>query len=383
MTPSEVLWLIIVIALSGATIVVLTNLAFYPRLRPAPAQPPRVSVLLPARNEAAVIGATVRRLLDSSSAIHELILLDDDSTDGTAELARQAAAGDPRLRVITGAPLPPGWLGKNWACHQLADAATGEFLLFTDADVIWRRGAIDGLIVLRERLQADLLSIWPTQETGSWAERLIIPLITFADWAYLPIVAVHHVTRPAWAAAALSAAIGQCLLFTRDAYARLGGHAAVRSSIIDDLALARRAKALGLRLRLGEADGLIACRMYHNWPEVRDGFAKNILAGYGGVLPMVGSALFHGVVYLLPYLLALTTALDPVPGEPSAWAWLALCAWAIGLRAVTAWTASQRIRDAIWLPVSVVLMTAIAVRALNWRLTGGPVWKGRAATEKA
>jgi hypothetical protein len=138
-----------------------------------------------------------------------------------------------------------------------------------------------------------------------------------------------------------------------------------------------------LRLRLGEADGLIACRMYHNWPEVRDGFAKNILAGYGGVLPMLASALFHGVVYLLPYWLALTTALDPVPGAPSAWAWLTVCAWAIGLRAITAWTASQRIRDAIWLPVSVVLMTAIAIRALNWRRTGGPVWKGRTASEEA
>ena len=142
MTTLDILWLVIAIALAIATVIILTNLAFYPRLRPAPPQPATVSVLLPARNEAAVIGATVRRILESSTAIHELIVLDDDSTDGTGQLACEAAAGDRRLRVIAGAPLPAGWLGKNWACHQLAEAATGDLLLFTDADVTWNSGAI-------------------------------------------------------------------------------------------------------------------------------------------------------------------------------------------------------------------------------------------------
>lgn len=365
------------------TLIVLANLVAYPRLRRAAPQPSLVSVLLPARNEARVIGATVKSLLASSTAILELIVLDDGSTDGTADVARAAAAGDPRLRVITGAPLPAGWLGKNWACHQLAEASQGELLLFTDADVAWRPGAIDGLVALRERLSADLLCAWPTQETVTWAERLVIPLITFADWAYLPVLAVHHVTRPAWAAAAFSAAIGQCLLFTRDAYARSGGHAAVRASIIDDVALARRAKSLGLRLRLAEADGLIVCRMYHSWPEVRDGFAKNILAGHGGLLPLLASSLFHVVVYVLPYVLAILAALGwSAIGAPPPAAWLTLAVWAIGLRGLTAWTASQRIGDAVWLPISVLLMSAIAGRALVWRFTGGPVWKGRTAPRR-
>ncbi len=384
MTALSILWLLIAAALAAFTVIVLTNLAAYPRLRPGPSAPQSVSVLLPARNEARVIGATVSSLLASSTAIDELIVLDDGSTDGTADLARAAAGGDPRLRVITGAPLPEGWLGKNWACHQLSQAARGEYLLFTDADVAWRPGAIEGLIALRARLGADLLSVWPTQMTVSWAERLVIPLITFADWAYLPVLAVHHVTWPAWAAAAFSAAIGQCLFFTRDAYARSGGHAAVRDSIIDDVALARRAKSIGLRLRLAEADGLIACRMYHNWPEVRDGFAKNILAGHGGLLPLIGSSVLHGLVYLLPYALAGLTAVGSAPaGAPSTLAWLALAGWGVALRATTAWTAGQRVRDALWLPISVLLMTAIAGRALLWRFRGGPVWKGRTAPEKA
>ncbi|MBL8093939.1 MAG: glycosyltransferase [Anaerolineales bacterium] len=384
MTALSILWLLIAAALTAFTVIVLTNLAAYPRLRLGPAAPPSVSVLLPARNEARVIGATVTSLLASSTAIRELIVLDDGSTDGTADLAYAAASGDPRLRVITGAALPAGWLGKNWACHQLSQAAQGDLLLFTDADVAWRPGAIEGLIALRARLGADLLSVWPTQATVSWAERLVIPLITFADWAYLPVLAVHHVTRPAWAAAAFSAAIGQCLLFTREAYGRSGGHAAVRASIIDDVDLARRAKALGLRLRLAEADGLVACRMYHNWPEVRDGFAKNILAGHGGLGPLMASSVFHIVVFLLPYLFGGLALIGwPAAGVgPGALSWLALAAWAIALRAITAWTAGQRIRDALWLAASVVLMSLIAGRALIWRFTGGPVWKGRAAPTK-
>jgi len=374
-----ILWWGVVATLAVLSLIVLANLIAYPRLRPASDQPASVSVLIPARNEARVIGDTVARLLASSRAIREVLVLDDGSTDGTADLARAAAAGDPRLRVIAGAPLPSGWLGKNWACHQLAESAQGAYLLFTDADVSWQPGAIDGLIALRDRLGADLLSVWPTQQTASWAERLIIPLITFADWAYLPVLAVHHVTRPIWAAATLSAAIGQCLFFTRDGYRRCGGHAAVRESIIDDVDLARRAKRLGLRLRLAEADGSITCRMYHNWREVRDGFAKNILAGHGGLLPLLASTVFHGIVFILPYPAAIATALGGLSGGPQAPAWLALGIWSIGLRAVTAWTASQRIHDALWLPVSVLLMTSIMARALFWRYTGGPVWKGRAA----
>ena len=124
--------------------VAILNALTFPRLRrsTAPIDGPHLTILIPARNEAAVIGATVRHLLDQDYPHFDVMVLDDDSADGTGDLARAVAAGDLRLRVIGGAPLPPGWLGKNWACYQLAEQAEGEWLIFTDADVRWEPGAL-------------------------------------------------------------------------------------------------------------------------------------------------------------------------------------------------------------------------------------------------
>src|SRR5690606_5425641 len=128
----------------------------------------RVSVLIPARNEAAVIADTVRSVMAQRYPHFELILLDDHSTDGTAAVAQAAAQGDERLRIVSGEPLPAGWLGKNWACHQLAQAAAGDILIFMDADVRWEADALASMIDMMMRAQADLLTIWPTQQTVTW-----------------------------------------------------------------------------------------------------------------------------------------------------------------------------------------------------------------------
>src|SRR5690606_28862766 len=153
------------------------------------ADAPMVSILIPARNEAQVIAGTIRSLLAQHYPNFEIILLDDQSTDGTANLAAQAGAGDSRLRVIGGAPLPEGWLGKNWACQQLSQAARGEYLIFTDADVYWSVDALAALIELTQQTQADLLTVWPTQDTVSAGERLVVPLMALAILGYLPLLA--------------------------------------------------------------------------------------------------------------------------------------------------------------------------------------------------
>ena len=208
----------LVIIFSAAALCVIAALAIlntltFPRLRPdtdtAPAQ--RVSVLIPARNEAAVIGDTVRALLNQSHLNLELIVLDDGSTDGTAEIARAAAEGDDaRLRILTGQPLPDGWFGKNWACAQLAEAAASDVLLFTDADVQWSAEGVAAALALLERSGAGLLSVWPTQKTVTWGERLVVPLMAFVILGYLPWPLVGR-TR----FAVFAAANGQCLLFRR------------------------------------------------------------------------------------------------------------------------------------------------------------------------
>lgn len=348
----------------------VANLVTFPRLgrqsiSPAPVDPlPLVSILIPARDEAAVIGSTVRSLLGQTYPNIELLVLDDQSSDGTAAAAEAAAGGSDALRVLPGKSLPDGWLGKNWACQQLAEAATGDLLLFTDADVRWRPDAVAALVADGDAMQADLLTVWPTQETVTWPERLVVPLMALAILGYLPLVAVHYLPWSMFAAAN-----GQCLCFRRPTYDSIGGHAAVAGEVVEDVALARRVKAAGGRLRMADGNERIGCRMYEDWPEVRDGFAKNILSGHGGsVLFLLLSTVFHWMVFVLPWLLMVVD-----------WRFGLAVAAGVAIRAATAAFTHQRVFDALLMPVSVVLMTLIAGRAIWWHWRGGPVWKGRVA----
>jgi chlorobactene glucosyltransferase len=382
-------------ALVGIAGISILNAVSFPRLdkwaaaaRPAaslprpPVEQPSLSVLIPARDEAARLPDTLSGLLRQDFPGLEIIVLDDASQDGTAQAALDAAAGDRRLRVLCGAPLPGGWVGKNWACSQLAQAAQGELLLFTDADVRWESGSLAALVSLQQDSRADLLTVWPTQDTLSWAERLAVPLMALAVHGYLPILAVHHLPWPVF-----SAANGQCLLFRRPAYRAVGGHAAVRDSIVEDISLAWRIKGLGLRLRMAEGAGLIGCRMYAGWQAVLHGYAKNILAGHANQpLLLLLSTAFHLTVFFAPWLWLAFGWLNPAwPGLAGAasfqpWpAWpLALISLGVGVRALTAAASRQRPADALLLPLSVLLMTAVAMQALYWRFRyGGPRWKGR------
>ena len=364
-----------------AGVAVLNTLCF-PRLRVGGRPDPKleggiVSVLVPARNEAGQIGSTVEHLLAQEGVDFEVLVLDDHSSDGTGKAAQEAGRGDARLRVIAGKALPPGWGGKNWACHQLAGEARGAWLVFTDADVRWSPGALRALIGWGERSRADMLTVWPTQETRTWGERLVVPLMALTVWGYLPVLAVHWIPWPVF-----SAANGQCLVFRRGAYERVGGHQAARGAIVEDMALAWKIKASGGRLRMADGAGMIACRMYRGWQEVRDGFAKNILAGHGNSLFWLAcSTVFHWAVFVAPWLwLGLGWIEHSWPGGlATGWPlWpLALVVLSVGSRALSAAATGQRVMDAVWMPVSVVLMTRIAARAVEWKFRGGPQWKGR------
>lgn len=367
------LWLFASAALSAIALIATLNALTFPRLRPErPAQQPRVSLLVPARNEAPTISETVRALLAQAYPDFEVIVLDDGSDDGTAQIAREAAVGDSRLRVLPGAPLVNGWLGKPWACHQLAQAASGAWLIFTDADVRWKPDALAALVAQAERRGADMLTVWPTQATVTWAERLTVPLMALVVMGYLPELLVRFAPWSIFAAAN-----GQCVAFRRSAYARVGGHAAVRNAIVEDVALARATKRRGLRLVMLDGNGLITCRMYTEWPSVRDGYAKNILAGHGGMLALMLSTVFHWGIFLAPWLWLATGWMSDLGPHYPEWP-LALIALGVGVRALTASATHQRVVDALLMPLSVLLMTAIAVQAVWWQWRyGGPRWKGR------
>ncbi|WP_033341259.1 glycosyltransferase [Catenuloplanes japonicus] len=331
----------------------------------------KVAVLLPLRNEAGRVAPCLRSLL-AQRDIAEIVILDDGSTDNTAEVVRTIAAHDPRVRLLDGAPPPPGWLGKPHACHRLAAATDTPVLVFIDADVVLEHPhAVTGAVALLRRVRADLLSPYPRIVAGSAGERLVQPLLQWTWLTFLPLRAMERSRRPS-----LAAAGGQLLVVDAAAYRRAGGHETVRAEILEDIGLARAVKRAGGRIALADGSGLARCRMYDGWRDLADGYAKSLWASLG---PPAGAALVLSVllaVYTLPPLTALAAALT---GRPAAAA-LALSAWLLGVIGrvrTAAATGGRAWPDALAHPVSIVLLTWLTLRSHVLHRRGRLTWRGR------
>lgn len=370
----------------------LVNMRCLRRLKPPGALRPGdigevqdVSVLVPARNEERCIRACLASLIGQVPPVREIILLDDRSTDRTAEIARELGfreeAGS-RLRLLGGTELPDGWVGKNWACHQLsrtADPASGS-LLFTDADTVHSPGCIAAALAHAGALRSDLLSLWPRQVTGTWSEKLIIPL------GYLLFMGFHHFPLLGWlqadpsrvgrwgfgrkTLAAMGAANGQFLLFRRKAYDEIGGHEALRDHLVEDMAFGRRvASRTGEGMRVTNADGidLLRCRMYTDFAGVWEGFSKNLHPVFE---KSSHSFLLFGIVifslFLLPFLM-----LPWIPSAGIAVGLIVLIRLLLTLRFRTSWFGF------LAHPVAVGLALLIALNSWRLCLRRGVVWKGR------
>lgn len=274
----------------------VSNLASFPTLRrgkPLPGRP-RTSLLVPARDEAKRLPKLLPGLL--AQLADEVLILDDESTDGTAELVAQYRHR--RLRLLRGRPRPAGWIGKNWACHQLAEAATGDLLVFCDADVVLRPRALDAIWSQLTRQRADVFSVFPRQITATMGERLLVPLIDEMLLSFLP----HRLLDLPVPSAAT--ANGQLLAFRREAYAAMGGHEAVRDRIVEDVALGRLARRTGLRLGLALGGDLVQARMYDGYRSTVAGFGKSLRAAHlDSTAVLAASAAFHLTAYTMPWLM--------------------------------------------------------------------------------
>jgi hypothetical protein len=271
------------------------NLSAFPTLRPGAGSAglPRTSILVPVRDEAARLPRSLPGLLAQPAA--EILILDDGSSDGTA--ASVATLADPRLRMLTGTEPPPGWIGKNWACHQLAAAATGDLLVFCDADVLLREGALEAIWAQMSRQRAEVFSTFPKQVTITLGERILVPLIDEVLLAFLP----HGLLDAPVPSAA--AANGQVLAFRRAAYDFLGGHQAVAGMIVEDLALARRCRRMGRKLGLALGGDLVHARMYDGYASAVHGMGKSLRAAHGGsILALAASAAWNLTAYTVPWL---------------------------------------------------------------------------------
>jgi chlorobactene glucosyltransferase len=336
---------------------------------------PLVSILVPARNEADNIGRCVRSLLAQDYGNFELLILDDNSTDATATIVKTLAKADTsnRVQLLQGAKLAEGWLGKNWACHQLFQAAKGDFLLFTDADTDHGLRALTSAIAAMEQEQADLLSIFPRQQTESLTERLVVPLVIMFLVGLLPTWQIKKNPSPQY-----SAANGQFMCFRREAYIKCGGHAAVRGIVLEDVKLGQLVKAGGDKQILPDGSDSVSCRMYRQPREVWQGFSKNFYAFFGFNLKWF--SLFLGINflgYVAPYFWLLLAWLTH---QPTTLAWYGLpllqilIGWLTRLILATRW--GFRGIDIFLHPCSILAMCAIGFNSIRWR-RNGTRWKGR------
>ena len=393
---------VIVVVLIGLAALTLVNAVCWLR-RPVPVPEPvtePVSILLPLRDEADRVTPCLRGLLAQRQLIDwEILVLDDGSTDGTADVVRAVAGDQQRVRLLTGGELPPGWLGKPHACQQLADAArpaadaarpaaadeTGAgsagVLVFVDADVVLSPEAVAAAVATLRSVPAQLLSPYPRIVAGSAGERLVQPLLQWTWLTFLPLRAMERSPRTS-----LAAAGGQFLLVDRAAYDRAGGHAAVRDQVLEDIELARAVKRAGGRIALADGSALAACRMYGSWRELSAGYTKSLWASLPSPAGAAAVVVWLLTLYAVPPVLAVAGLLGLVTGAGAQAAALVAAGsagYALGVagRMLAARaTGGRALPDGLAHPVSVALLGWLVIRSYYLRKRRRLAWRGRPVT---
>jgi glycosyltransferase involved in cell wall biosynthesis len=345
------------IAWAAALGTVLHDRRVTPMLVPRPGAPPSpVTAIVPARDEEAAIEATLRALAGQAA---QVVAVDDQSRDGT----RAAMARVPGIEVIDGAPPPAGWTGKAWACHQAVARATSPWLLFVDADVRLLDGTVAALLAFAADRGARGATVFPFLETGSVAERAVLPLAgALMETAVIP----GWAARAAWTDVAIG--VGGCLLVERAFYEALGGHEAVRGEVVDDLALARAAKRAGHLLPWARGDHAVRLRYYTGARDMWQGWRKNASHAWGGSIPaaMAGGALVQWAV-LAPWWALARRRRSGAAG--------------VALQAATLLEV-LRATDiprpyALAAPAAAAFVGAVGLQAVLDRLSGRATWRGR------
>lgn len=372
-------WHLLVAAGSGLAVAgaahAAVNLRKLRRPEP-PAAPIRhpVDVLIPARDEAHRIAGTIESVLAQRDVpdlrVH---VLDDASSDGTAEVVLRTAAADPRLVLhrATEHP-PPGWLGKPFACQRLADASDAEVMVFLDADVVLAPDAVAAAVAALHATGTDFASPWPRQLSCGALARVVQPMQQWSWATTLPLGLVQTSPRPS-----LSAANGQFLVIRREAYHSVGGHRAVAGCVLEDIELARAMKRGGRRTALWNGSGLASCRMYDSAAELRAGYRKSLWAAFGGggtrTVAAVGAWTLLGLAYLIPPAAAL---LGP-SGTVRAIGAIGTAAATLNRAMVARATGSPVWPDSLAHPVSVAAFIAMSADSLIAHARGTTEWKGR------
>ena len=327
-----------------------------------PGNNPKVSILIPARNEAKNIGVLLASILNQQYQNLEVIVYDDLSEDTTAMVVNDFHKMDDRIRLISGTDLPSGWLGKNHACHQLSKSASVDYFLFLDADVTLGPTLIGDAVAHMERHQLHLLSIFPQQVMKTWGEKISVPIMNWILVSLLPLVLTRKSRLPAF-----SAANGQHMLFRGDIYKQYAFHERFKNKAVEDILIARFMKEQRLRIHTLLSKGQIKCRMYGGLPDALQGFSKNVLA-------------FFGNNTLLAVAIVLITSFGFIPvwmsmGTTAAVVYLLA---ALLLRFLVSIASRQSIfENLLTAPVQQIVFSFMVAKAIYNRSKKRNSWKGR------
>jgi chlorobactene glucosyltransferase len=336
--------------------------------------PPKVSILIPARNEERNINRCLRSLTRQDYPNFEIIVLDANSSDNTGEVVRKLAEKDSRVKLVKGKKLEKGWLGKSYACQQLSEYASGEYLLFTDADTLHFKNSLSCALAALLVNKVDAMSIFARQITVTFHERMMVPYGNFFVLAFLPLSLVRRSKSPLFCTA-----IGQFMLFKKHVYVNIGGHQSVKKEILEDVHISKQVKKCGYKFMIFDGRDNFYCRMYHNLDEVVKGYGKILAAAFDYSIIMQGFVtIMVFLLFLVPFILL------PLSIFIFNWPQIivnAICAQIVillALRIMLTIRFKHRFIDIFFQPISVIYLILISVySAVTSKHPSGVYWKGR------
>ncbi|MFC2159172.1 glycosyltransferase [Actinomycetota bacterium] len=334
---------------------------------------PLISILIPARNEEDNIKRCINSLLKQDYDNFEILVLNDNSTDNTAKIVNELIKKDPRIKLYQGKPLIRGWLGKSYACQQLAGYAKGQYFLFVDADTLHFPTSISSSVACLLKYKLDALSVFAKQIIVSFSERMVVPFGNFMILAFMPLALIRRSRR-----ALFCTAIGQFMLFKKDVYEAIGGHESIKGEILEDVIISKHVKKCGYKFMIFDGRSNLYCRMYHNFSEVVSGYSKILFASFDYSVTMLFTAIvLMAAIYIAPFVMfPLSIIFD--------WhqAFVNIMFLQIIFILITRIIMSIRYRmkvvDILLYPLSVIYLLSMAVNSvLQYKYNIGVCWKGR------
>jgi len=335
---------------------------------------PFVSILVPTRNEERNIARCINSLIAQDYKDFEIVVLNDNSTDRTEEILDELARTDSRIKVIKGRPLPHGWVGKNFACHQLSKAAKGEYLFYADADTWHNKSTLSKSVAAAIESKADLITLLPTEIVESLSERMIVPFMHFVVMCFFPIKKIFHSQNPLF-----SFSVGQYMFFKRSAYDAIGGHAAIPSEIVEDIVMGKRIKRFGLKQLMLDGGEMVYCRMYNSLKGVWRGFSKSLFAAFKFKLPpLVFVIVTVDALFLAPFLFLTWVIINGNFIGINIFLLITQVLLIFIIKALMSHRFKYSYLDVLIHPISMFHINMIAIYSIFLHVKGiGVIWKGR------